>query len=115
MEHRSSTRRSFFGLSAGAALLCTIGGEQARLDDPDAARKADAIAAQVPRPAGAAPQDELSFPTPQPQPGGQRREYWIQARTRRWDVAPTGRDDWHNRPIRGRRSFRALVYQPMQP
>jgi uncharacterized cupredoxin-like copper-binding protein len=111
----STTRRSFFGLSAGAALLCTIGGQEIRLDDPDAARKADALAAQVQRPPGAAPQDELSFPTPAPQPGGSRREYWVQARTRGWDVAPTARDDWHDRPVRGKRRFRALVYQLMQP
>jgi FtsP/CotA-like multicopper oxidase with cupredoxin domain len=115
MDDRSTTRRSFFGLSAGAALLCTIGGEVVRLDDPDAARKADALAAQVPRPPGAAPQDALTFPAPEPQPGGQRREYWIQARTHRWAVAPTARDDWHDRPIPGKRSFRALVYQLMQP
>jgi FtsP/CotA-like multicopper oxidase with cupredoxin domain len=115
MDDRSTTRRSFFGLSAGAALLCTIGGEEVRLDDPDAAGRADALAAQVPRPPGAAPQDALTFPTPEPQPGGQRREYWIQARTRRWDVAPTARDDWHSRPIPGKRGFRALVYQLMQP
>ena len=115
MPDSSTTRRSFFGLSAGAALLCTIGGQEVRLDDPDAARKADALAAQVKRPPGASPQDQLSFPTPEPQPGGVRREYWVQARTRRWDVAPTGRDDWHNRAVGGKRSFRALVYQLMQP
>ena len=115
MPDRSTTRRSFFGLSAGAAFLCTIGGKEVRLDDPDAARKADALAAQVQRPPGAAPQDDLTFPTPEPQPGGRRREYWIQARTRGWDVAPTGRDDWHGRAIPGKRTFRALVYQLMQP
>jgi manganese oxidase len=114
-DRRSTTRRSFFGLSAGAAFLCTIGGREVRLDDPDAARKADALAAQVPRPPGAAPQDALTFPTPEPQPGGRKREYWIQARTRGWDVAPTGRDDWHGRPITGKRNFRALVYQLMKP
>jgi manganese oxidase len=86
-----------------------------RLDDPDAARKADALAAQVPRPPGATPQDALTFPTPEPQPGGRKREYWIQARTRGWDVAPTGRDDWHGRAITGKRNFRALVYQLMKP
>jgi manganese oxidase len=115
MPDRDTTRRSFFGLSAGAALLCTIGGEEVRLDEPGAARRADAIAAQVERPPGAAPQDELSFPTPEPQPGGRRREYWVQARTRGWDVAPTAHDDWHNRPIPGKRNFRALTYQLMQP
>ena len=113
MPGHSTTRRSFFGLSAGAALLCTIGGEEVRLDDPDAAGKADALAAQVERPA--APEDQLTFPTPEPQPGGRAREYWIEARTRGWDVAPAGRDDWHGRRIPGKRNFRALVYQLMQP
>ena len=37
------------GLSAGAAFLCTIGGQQVRLDDLRAAQKADALAAQVKR------------------------------------------------------------------
>ena len=115
MPDDGTTRRSFFGLSAGAALLCTIGGEEIRLDEPGGASRADAMAAQVKRPRGAAPEDKLSFPTPAPQPGGRAREYWIQARTRGWDVAPTRRDGWHGRPIPGKRNFRALVYQRMQP
>ena len=119
MPDRSSTRRSFFGLSAGgAALLCTIGGKEVRLDDPDAARKADALASQVQRPPGATdghPVDTLVFGTPQPRPGGVKREYWIQAKTRQWDVAPTRRDDWHGEPVRGKRKFQALVYQLMTP
>ena len=49
MDDSSTTRRSFFGLSAGAALLCTIAGEEVRLDDPDAAGKADALAAKIGR------------------------------------------------------------------
>jgi manganese oxidase len=114
-DPRDSTRRSFFGVTAGAALLCTIGGEQVRVDDPRAARKADALAAQVKRPPGAAPQDDLAFPTPSPQPGGTAREYWIRARPVTWDVAPTRRDDWHDRPITGRRRFKALAYQLMLP
>ncbi|HZB76758.1 MAG TPA: multicopper oxidase domain-containing protein, partial [Solirubrobacteraceae bacterium] len=119
MPDHSATRRSFFGLSAGgAALLCSLGGQQVRLDDPDAARKADALASQVPRPPGATaghPVDALVFGTPEPQPGGVKREYWIQAKVRRWDVVPTQRDDWHNEPVSGRRRFQALVYQLMTP
>jgi FtsP/CotA-like multicopper oxidase with cupredoxin domain len=119
MPDRSATRRSFFGLSAGgAALLCSLGGQEVRLDDPDAARKADALASQVPRPPGAPaghPVDALVFGTPEPQPGGVKREYWIQAKVRRWDVVPTRRDDWHNEPVSGRRRFQALVYQLMTP
>jgi hypothetical protein len=48
-------------------------------------------------------------------PGGQRREYWIQARTLRWDIAPSGHDDWHSRKVGGPRTFTTFVYQPMQP
>jgi FtsP/CotA-like multicopper oxidase with cupredoxin domain len=113
-----STRRSFFGLAAGAGLLCTIGGEQVRLDGPGAVARADAAAARVPRPRAldqTDPVDALKFPTPQPQPGGQRREYWIQARTMRWDIAPSGHDDWHDRKVGGPRTFTGFVYQPMQP
>ena len=58
------------------------------------------------------PVDELSFRTPEPQPGGQRREYWLAARSVRWNMAPTGRDEWMKRRIPGRRTFRGFVYQP---
>jgi FtsP/CotA-like multicopper oxidase with cupredoxin domain len=109
-----TSRRSFFQVGAGTALLCTIGGEQVDLGKPGAAARADAAAARVPRPplarAGAAAEQ---FPAPQPAPGGQVREYWIQARTAGWNIVPTGRDDWHGRTITGRTSFRAYVYQEM--
>jgi FtsP/CotA-like multicopper oxidase with cupredoxin domain len=59
--------------------------------------------------------DELSFATPEPAPGGVRREHWIQARTITWDIAPTGRDDWHGRSVGQPRSYRAVVYQEMTP
>jgi manganese oxidase len=113
-----TTRRSFLGVSAGTALLCTIGGEDVVLDGPGAADRADALAARVQRPRGSAAQtdvDRLAFPIPEPQPGGRRREYWIQAVTRSWDVAPTGRDDWHDRKVPGPKTFRAFAYQPMLP
>ena len=61
------------------------------------------------------PVDELTFGTPQPQPGGTKREYWIQACEIDWSVVPTGRDDWHGHKITGRKRFRALVYQLMKP
>jgi FtsP/CotA-like multicopper oxidase with cupredoxin domain len=55
----------------------------------------------------------MRFTTPEPQPGGQRREHWIAARTVKWDIAPTGRDEWMKRrlPPRRRRTIRAYVYQ----
>ena len=116
-------RRSFLQAGAGGALLCTIGGRQFALRTPEDAAKADAAARAVPRPAGARasaasaaakePVDALTFGTPQPQPGGVAREYWIQARVVSWDVAPTGRDDWHGHAITQPRRFKAVVYQEM--
>jgi len=87
-------RRGFLGVG-GSALICTLGGKSIHLRTIGDARKADALAAGLRRPAAAQrdPVDGLKFGTPQPQPGGQVREYWIQARSVRWDVAPTGRDD----------------------
>ena len=63
-----STRRSFFGAAGGAALLCTIGGEQVSVDSPRALRKADLAAARVGRPRGAAAAQAV----PQIQPGARR-------------------------------------------
>ena len=51
----------------------------------------------------------------QPQPGGRRIEYWIQAQTLRWDIVPSKRDDWHNRKIPGRNRYRAYTYFEMTP
>jgi FtsP/CotA-like multicopper oxidase with cupredoxin domain len=111
------TRRGFLQAGAGTALLCTIGGKGFALRDAKDAEAADAAARAVARPRQAAgagePADALKFGTPQPQPGGVRREYWIQARTVIWDIAPTGRDDWHGHAIPKPRAFKAVVYQLM--
>ena len=105
-------RRGFLALGTGA-LLCSIGGDQIVLSRPGDAAKADAAARRVapPRaraarttpPQGSDPVDQLKFPTPQPQPGGVKREYWIQARDVLWDIVPTRprRDQWHGRAIAG--------------
>lgn len=97
----------------GSALICTLGGKTLHLKTVGDVREADARVASMKRPASAKrdPVDSLKFGTPQPQPGGQVREYWIQARSVRWDVAPSGRDDWMGMPISGKRTFTALVYQ----
>lgn len=76
-------------------------------------RKADAAAQAAARPKSL-PQDrvdKLSFSTPQPQPGGQVREYWLLARSVAWDPVPTGRDQWMGHHVPRRRRFRAFVYQ----
>src|SRR3954463_1189773 len=99
-------RRGFVASSAGA-LTCRIGDERVSLRRAGDAAKADAAAARVRRPTvrrtaatpGAGATETLTFTTPQPQPGGVVREYWIQARDVRWDVIPSRprRDQWHGR------------------
>ena len=108
-------RRGFLGVS-GASLFCALGGARALGSRPDVlARDAQARAARAPKPTD--PVDGLTFQTPVPQPGGQVREYWIQARSRKWDIAPTGRDDWMGMRIPGKakRTFRAWTYQLYSP
>jgi FtsP/CotA-like multicopper oxidase with cupredoxin domain len=114
-----SSRRGFLAVGSGA-LFCTIAGQRLSLDDAGDAAKADAAAARVrPPPArpatapGAAAQDRLTFATPSPQPGGMVREYWVQARRMRWDIVPTGRDQWHGQPLSGASAFGAFAYQRM--
>jgi FtsP/CotA-like multicopper oxidase with cupredoxin domain len=118
-------RRGFLAAGVGA-FLCTIGGERVELARPGDAAKADAAAARVPRPraraaAGApvptGPTEALTFGTPEPQPGGTVREYWIAARDLRWDAIPSRprRDQWHGRALRGPSAFRAFAYQEYTP
>ena len=107
-------RRTFLSAGAGTALLCSIGGTKVALSKAGDAAVADRAAAKVKKPASAKlPIDTAEFPRPEAAPGGVEREYWIQARTIPWDIAPTGRDEWHDAPISGKHSFRAFVYQLM--
>src|SRR5688500_1297716 len=108
-------RRQFLQAGAGSALLCTIGGERLAVRTPADSPKADAPARAGARPRAASGEgvDALRFATPEPAPGGVRREYWIQARVATWDVAPTGRDDWHGHAVGQPRRFKAVVYQAM--
>jgi manganese oxidase len=110
-DDRSTTRRSFFGLAGGTALLCTIGGEEVEVSGPRSLGKADAAAARVPRPRSASLLQDV--PQLQPAPGGRRREYWIQANTVRWEITPHKRDEWHNLKLPKRYSYRAYCYQEM--
>ena len=115
-----SSRRTFLQ-TGGAALLCTIGGQQLTLSKPGDAKLADAAARNVPKPKGSAAAaskdlvDQMQFATPEPQPGGRVVEYWLQVRTVRWTIVPTRRDDWHDIAIPGSSTFTAFVYQLMTP
>jgi hypothetical protein len=110
-------RRGFLAIGGSGALFCTLAATGG--GDPKEAHRlataADAAAARVKKPKGIGRDavDRLRFATPQPQPGAQAREYWIQARSVVWDYAPTGRDEWMGARIPGprKRRFRAYVYQ----
>jgi FtsP/CotA-like multicopper oxidase with cupredoxin domain len=109
-------RRSFMG---AATMLCLTGGAIPHTKKLVAAADAHARSATAMHmghgQAMKDPVDALKFGTPQPQPGGAVREYWIAATSVMWDIAPTGRDDWMGMPVPRARKFRAYAYQPFTP
>lgn len=130
----TSSRRRFLQVGAAGAFLCTIGDETVSVAKRGDAAKADAVAAKVQRPpslvgrgrAVAAkdvdrpktneavePTEQQTYVTPQPQPGGKKVEYWIQAVEAKWTIVPSKRDDWHDVKIAGPSTFTATVYQQM--
>ena len=108
-------RRGFLGVG-GTALICTIGGRRYALDSHADVREVDAAVARVRRPRGAIPGadpvDTEKFATPEPQPGGTVREYWIEAKSLRWDPQPNGADQWMGMKLASPRTFRAFAYRP---
>jgi manganese oxidase len=110
-QPRGVDRRAFLGIG-GAALICGVGGGRLSARTTAEVEEADAAARSLLKPAAARDAvDQQTFGTPEPAPGGRRREYWVQARPVMWDVAPSAHDEWMDRRIGGRRRFRALVYQ----
>lgn len=116
-------RRRFLALGGAGALFCNLAATGNLGSDSKTTAKAvaaaDRAASKVKRPQRIAldPRDRDRFPTPQPQPGGTAREYWIQARSLMWDWAPSGRDEWMNAPIpkKRKRLFRGFAYQLFSP
>jgi len=106
-------RRSFLGVSAGA-LLCTIGGQKVYTDQP-VDPESLAAGVTVPPKVRAAKQN----------PGlikagaitGVRKEYWISAEARRWNIIPprpNGKrmDQMLNQRVnKGRTTFEAYAYR----
>jgi FtsP/CotA-like multicopper oxidase with cupredoxin domain len=115
---RSVDRRSFL-TGSSTAMFCALGGGGMLGSRKDVvALDARARTAKAPKAAVRRdPVDAYRFQTPSPQAGGQVREYWVQAKSLKWDIAPTGRDDWMNMPIpsKAKRTFRAFAYQPFAP
>ena len=108
-----TTRRSFFGVAGGAALLCTIGGKEVDLSSPGGLEKADAAAARVRRPRAAAAQ---AVPQIQPAPGGHPARVLDPGRDRALgDHADAPRRLAQPQPPGSRTRYTAFVYRLMTP
>jgi manganese oxidase len=107
-------RRQFLAAGGSGLVLCTLGGQQIRSDReadveglsrqvevPPKVRAARAEGAQ-----GAAPATVLAAA-----PAGNRREYWIRAEQRRWNIVPDGRDQMLGKKVRGKTKFNAFGYR----
>ena len=110
-------RRQFLAGTGSAAFLCALGARSFPFKTHEQVAEADAAARKLkkPTPVVKDPVDSLTFGTPQPQPGGQAREYWVQVRPLRWDPCPTGRDTWMKMRVPSKRKFTALAYQLYTP
>ena len=106
-------RRGFLGVGGSAALLCALGNKPFSAATPKDIARADKIAAGFNKPPSAVASAAAVGPqnAPQPQPGGKKNEYWVAARSVKWDIVPTGKDEWMAQKIKGKKTFRAFVYQ----
>src|SRR4051812_27800818 len=105
-------RRDFLS-GAGGVFLCTLAGQKVFLDrGADVPKLASGVA--VPRRAGAAEPTgpPPAFPSAPPSASGNPREYWIKAGGVRWNIAPSGRDQMMNKPVKGKTTFTAYAYRP---
>ena len=107
------SRRGFLGVGGSAALLCALGDKPLRNITPKDIARVDQEAAKFKKPPSAVAAAAAVGPenAPQPQPGGKKNEYWVAARSLNWDIVPTGKDEWMAQKIKGKKTFRAFVYQ----
>ena len=104
----NTDRRTFFGVG-GAAFLCTIGGDDV-LSGKDEA-DLGALAAKVKDPPSLRTASTRQAAEPEPAPGGQRREVWLQAERANWTIVPTRRDEMMDAKVKGKTRFTAFVYR----
>ncbi len=97
-------RRNFLGI-AGGALICTIAGKQYDLSNPKEVRKANAALPVPPKVAAAKNNPGVTKAAIT----GNRKEYWITAEPRNWNVVPKKRDEMMNVRIKRRRGFNTTV------
>lgn len=110
-------RRNFLGV-AGGALLCTIGGQKVRLDQPADLEQLEAGISVPPKVKAARSNPTL---VKAGAVTGPRKEYWIAAEERNWNIIPRNRrgkkrDQMMGQTIRkGKTTFRAYAYRAYTP
>jgi FtsP/CotA-like multicopper oxidase with cupredoxin domain len=111
MDFDPIDRRNFLGI-AGGALVCTIAGQKFRIDSPADLRKANAAFPVPPKVAAAKNNPGITKAAVQ----GPKREYWIKAEQRRWNIVPDKTDQMMNKKIKrsvtGSTTSDVFAYRP---
>ena len=112
-------RRQLLADAAGGLFLCTLGGQKV-LSSEQADLEAISSKIEVP-PKVAAARERGDYAAPgaagstlaQSTPG--RREYWIKAEKKRWNIVPTKRDEMMGKKVKGKHTFDAYAYRAYSP
>jgi FtsP/CotA-like multicopper oxidase with cupredoxin domain len=104
-------RREFLA-GGGGLLLCTLAGQQVRLD-----RQADveSLGSHVPVPPRVAAAEHYPQGTTVLAAAGPTKEYWIRAEPVSWNIVPSGRDQMMNEKVTGKTKFQAYAYRAYSP
>ncbi len=110
-------RELFADAAAGGLLLCTLGGQKV-LSTEKADVEGLSSKLEVP-PKVAAAKEQGLYAGPgatafaQATPG--RREYWIKAESKKWNIVPTKRDEMMGKKVKGKHTFEAYAYRAYSP
>jgi FtsP/CotA-like multicopper oxidase with cupredoxin domain len=107
-------RRDFLAAGGGGLLLCTLGGQKVFTDrEADVASLSQEIEVppKVRAANGSGAATTASGTAVLAANGGARREYWIRAESRRWNIVPRGRDQMLGKKVRGKTKFTAYGYR----
>lgn len=110
-------RRQFLAAGGGGLLLCTIGGQKVFADreaDVEGLSREIEVPPKV-REAEAAGAATAAAETVLTANGGKRREYWIRAESKRWNIVPKGRDQLLGKKVKGKTKFNAYAYRAYTP
>ena len=107
-------RREFLAAGGGGLLLCTLGGQQILSNREADIADLNSKLEVPPKVAAARSQSTAAQPEPvlaAARANGTRREYWIKAVQRRWNIVPKGRDQMLGKKVKGPTKFKAFAYR----